>query len=251
MKKVFLLVSLALVLGLVMGCPQPTDGSEARVPLTNEQGQTLMKAVLEETVITLTPVYDGETGGLTLKAALHGLVPFADRREITEIHITTIGSTKIIPEEDLAYLFSRFYKLTKVIGFEHLNTSRVTDMAGMFSYTNFISLNLSSFNTVNVVNMSSMFDNTNYLFNLDLSSFNTEKVIDSETMFSAFGHGEVTVGSNLTQNISEQIKPSEGPHNGVQYANPGKWVKDGVEYDTIPVVDGKAVAGTYTAKLAE
>lgn len=68
-------------------------------------------------------------------------------------------------------------------GLSNLNTDDATDMEGMFSNTNFSSLDLSKFNTDNVTNMSRMFSDDRNLHNLDLSSFNTSKVTDMSRMF--------------------------------------------------------------------
>ena len=76
--------------------------------------------------------------------------------------------------------------LTTVTGMNYLNTSEVTDMAGMFAncYT-LSSLDLSHFNTSKVTRMSAMFDSCNKLTSLDLSSFNTANVTNMNDMFFA------------------------------------------------------------------
>ena len=71
------------------------------------------------------------------------------------------------------------------IDFSNFNTSNVTNMASMFAYCmNISTLNLSSFNTSRVTDMSSMFTTCSALYNLDISSFNTSRVTNMASMFS-------------------------------------------------------------------
>ncbi len=73
-----------------------------------------------------------------------------------------------------------------IVGLERLNTSNVTDMQYMFSYSRIEVLDLSSFNTSKVTNMKGM------LFcraDVDVSSFNTENVTDMSYMFGAASYG--------------------------------------------------------------
>ncbi len=254
MKKVFLLISLALVLGLVMGCPQPTDsgnGSGSGSPLTNEQGQTLMKAALKEGTLTVTPIYQGEADGRSLKLAINDEVTDSNRGSIVTITIVKpADGSKIIPETDLSSLFKTYTALKTINGLEHVDTSSVTTMNSMFSTCLLLtSVDLSGFNTEKVTDMGSMFATCDDLNYLNLSSFNTQGVLISNSMFLRTTFIEARVSSNVTESISRQILPAEGESiNGVYYDNPGKWVKDGVEYDTIPIVGGKADPGMYTAK---
>ena len=75
-------------------------------------------------------------------------------------------------------------ELQSIIGIEHLNTSEVTDMSGMFAGChNLISLDVSGFNTAKVTNMESMFYQCDNLTSLDVSHFNTANVTNMESMF--------------------------------------------------------------------
>ena len=66
----------------------------------------------------------------------------------------------------------------------YLNTSKVTNMYGMFGYcTSLTSVDLSHFNTSKVTNMSCMFAFCGSLTSLDLSHFNTSNVTNMENMF--------------------------------------------------------------------
>lgn len=80
--------------------------------------------------------------------------------------------------------FNGCTNLTSIEGFENLNTSKVTDMSGMFAQcSNLETLDLSHFNTENVGNMSNMFNGCTKLHDLNISSFNTENVTNMYGMF--------------------------------------------------------------------
>ena len=80
--------------------------------------------------------------------------------------------------------FNGCTNLASIEGIENLNTSKVTDMSGMFAQcSNLETLDLSHFNTENVGNMSNMFNGCTKLHDLNISSFNTEKVKYMNEMF--------------------------------------------------------------------
>ena len=82
------------------------------------------------------------------------------------------------------YWFSGCTHLTEIKGIEFLNTSKVTDMSGMFSSCFALtSLDLSRFNTAQVKYMNFMFEGCESLTSLDLSSFNTAEVQYMNVMF--------------------------------------------------------------------
>ena len=82
------------------------------------------------------------------------------------------------------------------ISFGNFNTSKVTDMYGMFNGCKaLISLNLSNFNTSNVTDMHWIFANCSSLTSLDVSSFNTSKVTD---MYAMFGSCRSLISLNLS-----------------------------------------------------
>ena len=69
--------------------------------------------------------------------------------------------------------------LKSIEGFEHLNTSQVTDMGSMFyCCESLTSLDLSSFDTSKVTDMWEMFSGCESLTALDFSSFDTSQVTD-------------------------------------------------------------------------
>ena len=80
--------------------------------------------------------------------------------------------------------FIELQSLKSIEGFEHLNTSQVTDMNGMFYYCKSLTaLDLSNFDTSKVMFMYSMFDGCKSLTALDLSSFDTSEVWNMRRMF--------------------------------------------------------------------
>ena len=75
-----------------------------------------------------------------------------------------------------------FTKCKKIYGDISLwNTSLITDMSGLFSYSNFKG-DISNWNTINVTDMSYMF---NYAenFNQDIGNWNMSNVIYKDNMF--------------------------------------------------------------------
>ena len=82
------------------------------------------------------------------------------------------------------YWFNYLRKLTSISGIQYLNTSKVVNMRGMFSYCEKLrSVDLSHFNTENVIDMSSLFWYCDGLTSLDVTKFNTAKVTDMGCMF--------------------------------------------------------------------
>ena len=74
--------------------------------------------------------------------------------------------------------------LENIVGMEYLNTSKVTNMEGMFyNCSNLKSLNVSNLSTSNVANMSSMFEGCSNLVSLYLENFNLGNVKWVDNMF--------------------------------------------------------------------
>ena len=88
--------------------------------------------------------------------------------------VTTVKFDESFEEASPTTCYRWFYNmtnLTKVEGVEHLDTRKVTNMAGMFQgCSSLTSLDLGSFNTAKVTNMSSMFSGCTSLKNLSLYS---------------------------------------------------------------------------------
>jgi len=80
--------------------------------------------------------------------------------------------------------FSDYESVISIEGLDNFDTSKVTNMSGMFSgCCNLKELDLSNFDTSNVTDMSYMFSECNTLCSLDLSNFNTSKVTNMCCMF--------------------------------------------------------------------
>ena len=83
-----------------------------------------------------------------------------------------------------SYWFQEMENLTTITGLEYLNTSEVTNMAGMFNAcSKLTSIDLSHFDTSKVTDMNGMFNACSKLTILDLLSFNTANVEDMSYMF--------------------------------------------------------------------
>ena len=80
-------------------------------------------------------------------------------------------------------MFGGCHKLKEIKGLNRLNTSKVTNMSGMFEECNVLeNIDLSNFNTDNVTDMSFMFNKCNNLKSLNLKNFsitncNTENML--------------------------------------------------------------------------
>jgi surface protein len=82
------------------------------------------------------------------------------------------------------YWFGHMNVLNGITGMEYLNTSEVTNMAGMFEECNVLtSLDVSHFDTKKVKNMADMFEGCNELTALDVSGFDTRNVTNMYGMF--------------------------------------------------------------------
>lgn len=80
--------------------------------------------------------------------------------------------------------FAEGYVLSTIKGLENLDTSKVTDMGGMFrGCYKLKSLDLSGFDTSKVTNMSDMFKGCSGLTSLNIPGWDTSKVISMRTMF--------------------------------------------------------------------
>ena len=103
--------------------------------------------------------------------------------------ITSATFTKSFDTSTVTQLFECFYKsnnITKLNGLYNWNTSKVTNMASMFSgCSQLTTLNLSNWDTSNVEDMNDMFINcTSLEIITGISNWNTSKVTDMNSMFS-------------------------------------------------------------------
>lgn len=139
--------------------------------------------------------------------------PNSSDQNLYDLYIQSEG--QIYANEDSSYLFSGFVDLTALNNIEYLNTSKVKNMEGMFSYTAVnnkkFTLDLGeNFDTSNVTNMGNMFERLGGEdFTLDLGdSFDTSKVTDMHMMFSLLGYDSLFLTLNLrdkfdTSNVTD------------------------------------------------
>ena len=79
--------------------------------------------------------------------------------------------------------FHGMENLQSIMGISNLNTSKVTDMRGMFGCQALTTLDVSGFDTQNVTTMEGMFGGCKSLTSLDVSGFDTHNVTDMSYMF--------------------------------------------------------------------
>ena len=99
--------------------------------------------------------------------------------------------------EDMSYMFASYAggitENIEPIDFSNFNTSKVTNMQGMFSGSHFPFIDIRHFDTSNVTNMESMFADLHKVTSLDLSGLNVKKVSNIQYIFS---------GSNDLQSLN-------------------------------------------------
>ena len=138
----------------------------------------------------------------------NGLVGYTKGTEIT-IYAPEKGT--IFMPQNSSYLFSgsgtgHYNSLREITNLDKLDTSRVTDMKGMFESCQLLeTINLSNFSTSNVTDMSNMFYYCKTLGNINLSSFNTANVERFNNMFFYCSHMTQINVSNFDTSKAEDI----------------------------------------------
>ncbi|MCQ2415515.1 MAG: BspA family leucine-rich repeat surface protein, partial [Lachnospiraceae bacterium] len=97
-----------------------------------------------------------------------------------------ISGTGNLNTSKVTNMTGMFYscKALSSLNLSNFDTSKVTDMTGMFAFCHALSsLDVSGFDTSIVTNMQSMFNNCDELSSLDLSNFETSKVTNMSSMF--------------------------------------------------------------------
>ena len=101
-------------------------------------------------------------------------------KKLTKVEVVDDGIQPLTTKK----WFSGCSKLASVEGLSKLDTSKATDMSGMFSSCGGLtSLDVSKFDTAKVTDMSFMFQGCSGVTLLDVSKFDTAKVTDMSTMF--------------------------------------------------------------------
>ena len=107
--------------------------------------------------------------------------------------------------EDASYMFGYMMGATGIPELNKMDTSNVTNMDSLFSYSSSLtSLDVSKFDTKKVTNMSEMFDWCFGLTSLNVSGFNTENVTDMGYMFEGCnGLTSLDVSRFNTENVND------------------------------------------------
>ncbi len=86
-----------------------------------------------------------------------------------------------------SYMFAGFVNLN-VLETTYFNTSKVTNMRGMFTWcSEILNIDVSNFDTSKVTDMSHMFSNCKTMSSLDVGSFRTQNVTNMSSMFEGCG----------------------------------------------------------------
>ena len=113
---------------------------------------------------------------------------------IKKIKITNLDTSNV---EDMSYMFAASPYEQSItadpIDLSGFNTSKVTNMQGMFYGSHFPFIDIRHFDTSNVTNMESMFADLHKVTSLDLSGLNVKKVSNIQYIFS---------GSNDLQSLN-------------------------------------------------
>lgn len=131
-------------------------------------------------------IFNGEDTITTVEVKDSGIQPkttkewFKSCKRLTSIDLTLLDTSKVTDMGGMFYLCESL----KSLDLSNFNTSNVTKMDNMFiACPSLESINLSSFNTENVTTMRSMFNSCSSLNVLNVSGFNTSNVTKMDYMF--------------------------------------------------------------------
>ena len=152
--------------------------SDSIVDKFNELRKGLLKSNLMVARTPHTIIY--WTGDSTIKINGTSYTAQADKVNIDGVEYYQLKLDKDLDNNFYVFNYNDFTNLI----FKNVDTSKVTNMNGMFyRCINLTSLDLSGWNTSNVTNMNSMFNNCSALTSLDLSGWNTSNVTTINNMF--------------------------------------------------------------------
>lgn len=101
-------------------------------------------------------------------------------------------------------IFAALNNVTEIQGLDKFDTSKVTDMNGMFNKMAALkTIDVSSFDTSNVTNMAGMFANDGNLTSINVSGLDTSKVTNMAAMFEAVKAPSVDMSSFDTSNVTD------------------------------------------------
>ena len=128
---------------------------------------------------------------------------FMDCKELTNLDLSSWDTSNV---RTMMQMFTNCSNLARLNLGGKFNTSKVTDMRGMFlwchSLVDFDLSQFDNFKTDNVTDMSNMFEGGPKLACTSLSKFNTSKVTDMTAMFSATPTENIDLSSFDTSNVT-------------------------------------------------
>ena len=173
----------------------PETGYFTKKAVLRPKNEAYVHLSADETILTfyydtLRAERDGTTWGIREKKEFYNTFTPAwtgDSDSLNTSVLTAVFDTSFrdFCPTTTAEWFQYFKSLKSIEGLEHLNTSKVKSMRGMFSHCQSLtSLDLSGFDTSKVTSMWNMFYGCSALTTLDLSSFDTSQVTYMSYMFS-------------------------------------------------------------------
>ncbi|EHD1395481.1 BspA family leucine-rich repeat surface protein [Listeria monocytogenes] len=152
---------------------------------------------------TATWNFDDATGTLSISGGtlVNPNEPIQNLIRIPETKITNIVlEDKVFASGSCKRLF--YSSTVKNLDLSNLDTSQVTDMSYMFSFSDATSLDVSGFDTSNVTNMGEMFQDSPAT-SIDVSGFDTSQVTDMNRMFANSDATSIDVSSFNTSNVTD------------------------------------------------
>ena len=131
----------------------------------------------------------------------------------TSIDLSSFDTSNVT---DMGSMFSFSYA-TEIKGLENFDTSKVTNMGSMFYQSSATNLNLSGFDTSKVTNMKSMF-HLSRATSLNVSNFNTSNVTDMSQMFCNTKVTALDLSSFDTSNVTNMSSMFQGSKATTGYA---------------------------------
>ncbi len=169
---------LSILLAVIM-----VVGIFTALPITVSAATKTAYAVYDKNTQTLTFRYDeNKPSSYAWDVSNLSSTPWTRYREDIQYVVFESSFADARPKSTEGW-FYYFKNIETIEGLEYLNTSKVTTMRDMFSYSAVESLDLSTFNTSKVTNMQNMFAYCNYLQSVDVSNFDVSNVTLMNMMF--------------------------------------------------------------------
>lgn len=155
----------------------PTNKINSAVMISNENNENKAYMYLDNTTVYVAP----ERTNDILIAPLICSGMFMGLSKLVSIDFTNFIATGLAA---MSNMFSGCTKLTTLTNISGFNTSRVTDMYGVFDgCSSLTSLNLSSWNVSSVTTTQNMFNGCTNLSSIQISRWDFNKLINTTSMF--------------------------------------------------------------------